>query len=145
MYWNEFHLKWHFEALFCSQFTSKINQLFIFTDRLCKKPVDFHCLWIPTMLQGGQAGRQNNACIFSAAFALKKNYSSSHRRVSFCSFQPTWPPWRQLQTSSRIIHTYIHTYIVYLVTQVTEYARLKSWCGPAYLLVKKLKYIHVNK
>ena len=24
------------------------------------------------------------------------------------------------------IHTYIHTYIVYLVTQVTEYARLKS-------------------
>ena len=26
----------------------------------------------------------------------------------------------------RIGHTYIHTYIVYLVRQVTEYARLKS-------------------
>ena len=40
----------------------------------------------------------------------------------------------KVMTSS--IHTYIHTYIVYLITQVTEYTRLKSWCGPAYLLFK---------
>ena len=32
-------------------------------------------------------------------------------------------------------HT-VHTYIVYLITQVTEYARMESRCGPAYLLIK---------
>ena len=36
----------------------------------------------------------------------------------------------QLRQTSRLenilIHTYIHTYIVYLITQVTDYARIES-------------------
>ena len=71
--------------------------------------------------------------IFSAAFALKKNYSSSHRRVSFCSFQPTWPPWRQLQTSRRIITcTHLNFKFSETLPSWMPCTQLRTFLGPAF-------------
>jgi len=53
---------------------------------------------VATTWQGGQVGGQHKG-IFSRRSYMKEEFSSQ-RREMFCSWSPTWPPLRHVQTSN---------------------------------------------
>lgn len=81
--------------------TSKSELKLTFT--LCcdvLKPKKNHCSWFATMWQSCHVGWQNNI-IFFTEFPWKKSLVP-REEIQFCSCNPAWPPWRQLQTSNNI-------------------------------------------
>ena len=56
--------------------------------------------WIATMWQGSDVGGQYNRIFFSEEFTWQQSLVPRGVKC-FCSWPPTWQPWRHLQTSNR--------------------------------------------